>query len=242
MTATHQMLAGQNYRPHAVDFDGSTTILNRGAAMSGAVASKLWTASLWFRVDGRDALQRTFLNGTDGANRTRFLLLNGTNVFRIFGFNGTTEILRIDSSSAFAVSSPWRHVMFSVDMANTSNRHLYIDGVSALGTVTSYTDNTITFAGPTDWTVGAAPGPASEMEGGIADLMTWFGVYVDFSVAANRELFIANGLPQKPAKAVASLGTPTVQLSNPVSTWQTNLGSGGSFSVSGPLVATPGPG
>ena len=71
----------------------------------------------------------------------------------------------------------------------------------------------------------------------MADLMMWPGTYLDFSVEANRRLFIsAAGKPVDPAVAVAALGTPIVRFSGPTASWHTNKGSGGGFTENGALT------
>ncbi len=71
----------------------------------------------------------------------------------------------------------------------------------------------------------------------MANLMIWYGTAIDWTVEANRRKIIdAGGKPVDPAEAVLAFGTPTVMLTGDATAFQTNEGSGGSFSLTGSLT------
>ena len=134
----------------------------------------------------------------------------------------------------------WHHYMWSFDLANMGSRHSYIDDVAA-GTWETYTDAAIDFTSG-DLGIGAYPvGGFNPFGGDMADV--WLrlgGSVIDFSVEANRRMFItAEGKPANPT------GWPSggqVQCHGPVDSWHTNKGSGGGFTVTaGALGAGTGP-
>ena len=127
-------------------------------------------------------------------------------------------------------------------MANTAQRHIYLDDVSSLS-VTTYNDLALDLTA-TSWGFGATSAGATKITSDIADVQFWFGAYIDLSVEANRRLFItAGGQPVDPAIAAASaLGTPIVRFAaTTVASWHTNTGTGGGFTVNGALTTGTGP-
>lgn len=118
---------------------------------------------------------------------------------------------------------------------HASLRHFYVDDV-ATGTWQTYTNDTIDFTsggfGVGNTANGGSSGPWT---GDMADLWLRFGgSVIDFSVEANRRLFItADKKPANPAGWPAAI----VQLHGAVAGWHVNKGSGGGFNLTGTLAA-----
>lgn len=236
------------YNASAVSFSAGN--LARGGGLTGSSDSKLWAISVWGKKNTDGVTYRVFngntaLGGGVATVRTRFAF-DSDGRFQFLGFNSAgTEILNIlTSSTALTVASSWVNILASVDMANSSNRHIYVNDVSDLATVTTYTNDTIDFT-YADWGVGGQPNSSGLLDGAMADV--WFapGVYIDFSVTANRRLFIdAQGRPVSlgPTGAIP-LGTPPLSYTRgPASLAATNFGTGGSYTVLGSLANnSPGP-
>ncbi len=76
-------------------------------------------------------------------------------IFEAYNSSGT-RILNLESRAANAGGMPintWTHILLSVDLANSSNRHLYInDVVPTHVDFDTYTDGTIDFTNP-NWGV-----------------------------------------------------------------------------------------
>ncbi len=71
----------------------------------------------------------------------------------------------------------------------------------------------------------------------MANLLVWYGTAIDWTVEANRRKVIdADGKPVDPAEAVLAFGMPTVMMTGDATAFQTNQGSGGSFSLTGSLT------
>jgi hypothetical protein len=223
-------------------FDGSADYYTRGAGLTGAADSKLMTFSVWVRR--RSHLIEIFsssssLAGTADRLKIEFSGSDGQVVIVATNSAGTT-ILGVLSQAQLPIGQ-WSHVLASFDLSDTNKRHLYVNDVSGL-IVADYADDTIDFT-VADYAVGAYPSGAAFFEGDIAEL--WFapGVYIDFSDEANRRKFIsANGRPVG-LGATGNLPTgsaPLVYLSgNGGHAFETNLGTGGGFTVHGsPDAAT----
>jgi hypothetical protein len=238
--------AALRYRANAVSFDGANDYLTRGAGLTGAADSKLWTLSFWIRKQGSDgATERVFRAATTvggGTVRTGFQKRSQNSV-AILGNNAAgVAILNVSASdNVIKVIDGWVHVLASFDMADSGKRHLYINDASDLASATVYTDDAIGFVWA-DWAVGADPDGTDKLNGDLADLVLWPGVYLDLSVETNRRKFIsAAGKPvylgangERPTGA-----PPLVFLSGPAATWHNNLGSGGGFTVHGALSDAP---
>lgn len=215
-------------------FDGSADYFARGGGLTGAADSKLMTFSAWVYLPGTTSgrLIASVNSLAGGTGRTR-VIMSG-NQFSFIGYNAAeAEILNINSP--VLTQGQWHHVVASVDLANTSNRHIYIDGVSALNAVVTYTNDTMDFT-MADWGVGGYPNGTSLFTGRIAEL--WFapGVYIDLSVEANRLKFIDQW--GRPARLGATGNLPTgsaplVYLSGEIDAWSVNKGTGGNFAANG---------
>lgn len=117
-------------------------------------------------------------------------------------------------------------------------KNLYINDTSNIGVVTDTQGAFNINYTQTDWAVGSVVGGTSKFNGAIADLYFAPGQYLDFSQIANRRKFIdANGQPMS-LGVDGSLPTgtkPAIFLNGNKSTFATNAGSGGSFTLNGAL-------
>lgn len=221
------------YRAQGVFFDGTNDFLNAGATLTGAADSKLWTCSMWLRTSSAIDTLLTFNDTGSALSRSRFVVLSG-NTIEITGVVGGLNQLRATTAGTISTTG-WTHFLFSVDMANTANRSIYLNDALDSTTWTSYVDTALDFT-EGDFYVGQRGDGSGRFTGYMADVQMWLGTYVDFSTTANRRLFIdGSGKPVNPSIAEASLGTPILRLSGPLGTWHTNKGSGGGFTLTGAL-------
>ena len=241
MLANRIRMTAPPYTANAVKFDGTNDWLTRDAGLTGAANSKMFTLSVWIKVNANSTAMRVFANLTTlgGATERLNIFRNANNQLRVINTNGAgTERLNLHSAdNSVKIANGWVHVLTSVDMADTAKRHLYIDDASDL-TVATYTDDTLEFT-TADWAVGGDADGSNKFDGDMADL--WFedGLYTDFSVVANRRKFI--GADLKPVSLGGSGSAPfgaapIVFLANPTATWQNNKGTGGGFTENGALT------
>ena len=227
------------------DFDGTNDFMTRGAALDGDVDSKLFTAVYWVRKDGGDGATGSVLRGahSDAGIRGITAVLTTANKIQFQGHNGSTGVLHVAGDSDVLAGAAWRCVLASFDMSDTGKRHVYLDDVAESLTVTTYTDSEITNTQAIRFGIGANINAATKLNGCLAEVMLWQGVYLDLSVEANRRLFIkANGKPEDPnlaGGAIATLGTPIIYQhlddAEAVANFATNAGSGGDFTITGTL-------
>lgn len=232
------------YKPVAVNFDGTNDYLTRGAGLTGAADSKQVTGSFWIKFASDDATFRRILTSvtTVGGATTRTRMLRTANEqFQLIGVNAAnTNILNLASATVGAiVAGNWYHILFSADLAVASGaHHVYVNDADDSNTGGLHTDDTLDFT-LADWAIGANADGGTKADYDIADLMVWFGTYLDLTVTANRRMFItAAGKavdPDATGGAIDTLGDPIIRQTNAVASWETNAGTGGGFTENGAL-------
>lgn len=235
------------YRARAVRFDGATTYVGRTSALSGVPTGNKCTFSCWVKFNGAapsgDVQQIFCLKNSGGGNPVVNFYQDGssTNRFRVSVTNsgGSTVIGGVSAVNTLPTNTgTWRHLAFSGDGSSKST--VFIDGVATNGFTSG---NSINFARDTPRigrNVGGANLPAW-LNADVAEL--WFTTtYLDLTVSANLAKF-RTGLGKPVFLGLdGSLPTgaqPAVYLSGPASSFASNKGFGGNFSVSGSLVDAP---
>ena len=226
------------YRPEALDFDGTSDYLTRGAGLTGAADGKVGLFSCWFRLDGSDGVISYFIR----PDNARFYVAKLTSdKIRIFGKAGTVEIFKQDTTTAYTASGSWHSFIASFDLGN-AKAYIYIDDVSVGGTPTTLTDSNVDYTA-TDWAVAATHTGANPHNGALAEL--YFALeYLDISVESNRRKFITAAL--KPEDLGSDGSTPTgtaplIYMKFVSGAHGTNAGTGGNFTESGAPLNTAGP-
>src|SRR3990167_10070882 len=227
----------------AADFDGTNDYMARGAGLTGAADSKLFTFMQWFRMDGADGTVFTLLEGNSTTNLTFRINRSAANTFTILvkEFNSTTNALFCATSGTYLQSATWKCLMGSFDMADTAKRHLYVGDTSDLS-VTTYTDIALDLTPDTDWHYGSDKDGTNQANMALAEGAFWFGQYLDLSVESNRrKLYSAGGKPVTiGADGSSPTGTAAIMYfhldnAEAVANYATNRGSGGNFTITGTL-------
>lgn len=218
---------------HAKKFDGVDDYFSHTSA-TGFADAKSFACSLWFKRDatGTEAL----LGGQDSFFRWR-IWFSSDKVRAIAANSAGTTILVIDSTNAIT-DTTWHHLLISLDLSDTSKRHMYIDDASETIVVTTYTNDTIDFTNA-NYAIAAVAGSGSlPFNGCLTEI--WFddGLYLDFSSAATRRKFIdQHGMPVYlgPTGATPTGAAPVIYIPN--GNGAQNQGAGADFTPSG-AVAT----
>jgi len=228
----------QRYVPEAASFvSADSDSLTRGGNLTGIADTKRVTGSFW--------VKRTSLSGGavkeiySATSRFRITFDTGDNL-RITGRNAAdTSIL--SHSSAAITDSDWHHVIFSIDMENQADSHVYVDDVDVTNFFT-FTDDFIDISA--SWHTIGANGGSNLLDAHIADFWLETDTYLDLSDTQNRRKFIdASGNPvDLGTNGEGPLGAaPDVFLSGNIEDWHTNKGTGGGFTENGALAAGIGP-
>lgn len=213
----------------AVSFDGSSQYLTRGADLTGSADGKQGTVSFWcyHTSTGSD----DYILGND-----RFRVGFEPGTLRIYGKNASgTDIIDIGTNNVITLNA-WRHCIATWNLG-TGARYIYIQGSSDI-TAFSFTNDDIDYT-RSDFAIAASPAGANHYVGYLAEL--WFHpIFVDISDFATRSKFITSG--NKPENlgntGEVPLGySPLIYMAGEASTWATNKGTGGGFTVNGTALS-----
>lgn len=229
------------YKPTGVRFDGVNDWLTRDGGLTSAADSKLVTFTVLFKKQGADAVGERILGTYDtlaggSAARQFSLTKTGGNVLQVVGENAAgTTILSISTGAVATVAAGLVQWTCSFDLSDTGKRHSYVNGVSDLTTITTYTDDTLDFTGA-DFSIGADANGNAKFDADIAYIALWFGVYVDLSTNLNR--FWLGGKPRDIGSGgrYVGLGQASVCVRPPSASFATNEGVGGGFTTHGALT------
>ena len=233
------------YQPVGINFNSSAMFLSRSSDLVGNADSKLFSGSLWFaKISSSTGEGYIYQPSTGGG----WVKIDPTNPTYVTISILTKDISAINLNWSVATTgivgaSTWNHLAFSIDLASTLNRYVYLNDVliSSDSQFTVYTNSAIDFTKP-NHTIGTSSTGGMNAHY-LSDLWLAFGQYIDLSQSSNRRLFISSGL------AAANLGSsgatptgtsPIIYLSGASSSWEINKGSGGDFvEVGGSLADAP---
>ena len=221
---------------------GDGAFLNRTSDLTGNADGKTLTLSVWIFPE-EDANQKFFAASNSSGGERVSLSLDDTQRLALSLHNSSgTRLLNLESRATQGAGLPlkvWSHVLISVDLSDTSKRHLYInDAIPSHVDWAQYNNGTVDFTQP-KWGVAGSATTASDIER-MAHLYFDY-TYRDLSVASNRRHFIdANG--GSTSSSTQSALNPIIYL--PLTedyTTGKNLGTGGDFTVNGsPTVLNTG--
>lgn len=235
-TLAHPYVA---YEPDAVTFAGSDRM--HLSSMTGQADGTQMTWSFWVRFDSLNALEYIICN--DSTSLTGGIYKHTGNKFRAYWKNTAGTVILNQYTAKVNTTSEWVHFMGSVDTANASYNHMYVNGVSDNPTPTMTTGNTFDFTPGNSWRIGAGPSATALFDGDLSEVY-WTDEYIDLSVKANREKFIkSTGSGATPvdlgSDASGVTGTaPLIYFAGDAAVWNagTNSGSGGNFNVVGTIT------
>lgn len=216
----------------AIDFDGTNDYLSRSSDLVGNTDGKTFTFSAWVWAAGT-------VTQTIYASSTKFVIETNGKTISCRGYTaGGAEILNFSTnSSSGGANETFSHILISVDLTSTANRHVYVNDIAVPVSWTTYSNSIIDFS-DAGHTIAAAIGGAAKLKGRVADIF-FDKTYRDLSVEANRRLFIT--ADRKPAANQAALNPILyLPLNDPTQAGK-NLGTGGDFALTG-VVARSGRG
>ena len=213
-----------------VDFDGTNDYLSRSSDLVGNADGKTFTFSVWFYPDNDTTGYLYEIN--TGSGYSFEIMNNGGGILIRGKTSGGTEILRAEENVGVKFANQtFYHLLISIDMANSSNRHIYLND-EPYGSVqwTTYTDGAINFTAPNHGIGARAAGTAGQ-KGRLAGVYLDY-TYRDLSTTSNRRLFIdADGqFVTPPTSGILSLNM------NDASSVATNSGTGGDFTLNGTVA------
>ena len=232
---------------NGTQFNGTTQYI-RHASNTGWSNSKLVTGSFWIKRGRTGVTERIINVQFNGGlafgvqfNTSDQMLFQGRSVIAS-GVNDTI----VATMTTTITDTNWHHVLFSFDMASTSNRHIYLDDSAASVTWSTYDNETIVFA--TDganainqYAYAARLNQADVMfQGTLSEI--WFNptTYFDFSVESNRRKFRTSGGLPAALGATGNLPTGTAPIDY-LADGRTQTGTGPAYAATGSPTAVAGP-
>ncbi|MEM6781300.1 MAG: LamG-like jellyroll fold domain-containing protein, partial [Pseudomonadota bacterium] len=241
-----------NYFPNAVNFDGTNDYLTANN-ISGAVDSKQWSGSVWFKLNETGAMEIFDTDESSAGGDHSVLLQQGgaSDTIRIEASNSSnTRILTATHDDNINYNDGnWHHLMWSFDLSDgtQTNAHILVDGNPNGLTINTWIDDFIDLDTSTsDWVyIGRAADGSLWRDHDLADYWMDFGTYIDLSDSSNLALFYNSATGSAPyLGADGSLPTgsaPDIFLSGDTDNWHTNKGSGGGFTENGALTGAGAP-
>jgi hypothetical protein len=224
----YPVMAGGETTPEGVEF-GAGDFVYRSSSLIGDVATKEITYSDFFYYTGGTL----HLIKMDELTQTRLHVQVTSTQIRVYGYD-TSNNKNLDFTvnvGADSLKNTVTHLLFSVDMTSTGNRHVYINDLAVSPLWTTYINGYIA-QDSTSIYIGALTNGTQAAACKRAHTALTYGFY-DISIVANRRLFITeDGFP---ALGLISLN-PIIYLPNrSPETAHENKGAGGEFSASGEL-------
>jgi hypothetical protein len=224
----------------STEFDGSS-YLSRSTDLSGNTDGKTFTASFWIYREANEQNWPIYFrqDSSDGSGNF-YVRVNDTGMISFGGYNtGNTEILYGYSANYTVPLHRWSHIVISVDLSNSSNRHVYLNDTAVSTTYALYNNQNLDFTS-TILNVGKNPFAT------YADRNKKAHVYLDYtyrnlSTTSNRRLFIdANGGSTSPSTLSALNPIIYLPMTEDYSIGE-NLGTGGDFTSNGlPVIVNNG--
>ena len=209
--------------------------LTRTSALSGVSAGKTFTVSAWVFIPNTGTYGQLFY--VDTGSQTRFELGFG-NYIQISARNSSnTKFLDVYTASNVPITpGQWNHILVSMDLTNTSNRHVYVNDSNVSMTYDGYGNEDILF-NESKVSIFGQDDNNSKLFGHLSNFY-FDQTYRNLGTTSNRRLFYA--ADGTPATGQASLSPIIYYSFDTLST--TNAGSGGDFTfVDSPTLGTFGP-
>ena len=193
--------------------------LSRASNLTGNAQTKQMTFSCWVFWEGPNGGMIFYLAGTYVRAE-----INSDGSLSFLGYAaGAADTLQMQSPAGTIPINSWTSILFSFDLASTSNRYLYINDVAVTPTYTHYVNQLFN----NDAASQSGPSPSSSTS--YAHLLVDYN-YIDLSVTSNRRNFITADL-QPAAQATQEALNPIIYLPMTTSTPETNAGTGGDFTA-----------
>jgi hypothetical protein len=238
---------GSEFWARSANFDGSTGYLTRGA-LSGMSNSVYMSLMVSCRLSTRNQDDTIFEIRESGGSRVllrNFWISGALDTFRFTADDGDlgNAFIELYDDTTHLVSGVWYNIFISIDMSNSSNNKMILNGVDN-SYVNSFTSGSTKLSGASSVEISNRNATSDttavqRWEGDIANL--YFNTsYIDFSQESNRNLFVDQlGYPKDltPAIEAGDIADPLIYMKfDDTSALGTNSGTGGNFTVNGDVT------
>lgn len=224
-----------SFTVEAATFDGTNDGLTRDY-LSGVSNAKTATFSFWVKMNGGNlSSQFLFAPSVHSTDTSRCAVnRDASNHITIICRNADpTNILVANGSTAITDATGWVHVFVYFDLANSANRGMYINGAAETVTWTTYINAAYHITG-----AGLKSTVAQSYSGGSKGNCCLSEMWFSQEYVTDVSKFYSGG---EPVDLGADGSTPTgsqpaVYLSGDYTSFQTNAGFGGDYTVDGSLT------
>lgn len=223
------------------DFDGTTGYLSRTSALTGVSDGKVFSFSCYCASDNIAAGDGELISFYSGTSEKLRITINSSGQLSLDAWNAAgTKILAATSAASTFANTATYNINIAVDLANSSNRAVYVNGVAATMTWATYTnaDINLNISTTPRYRIGTQGTLATYFDGRMSEFF-FTTEYIDFSLEANRLKFRdAFGNPVSlGADGKTPTGTaPAIYMRFDPAAQGTNSGTGGNFTKSGTIA------
>ena len=228
-TITNGINLGSSYGGQSYSFDGSDDLLLRTSDFTSNTDSKTFTFSCWY-FSNLDQTGYWYTTSNGASNNGRVIIGRANGNLQVMCYNNSGSLILGVSTSANIPYGSWNHIVVSIDLANSSNRYVYINDSAHTVTYNTYTNDTIGFSNTTHAVSGNSYSSTSSGQTSLAHVFLDY-TYRDLSVESNRRLFYSSS--GEPATGQASLNPIMYMPLTSESSPNTNSGTGGDFTTQG---------
>ena len=217
-------------------FNGTGDHLSRSSDLTGNADGKTFTFSCWVFLPPMDDragnTNQRVLYATDSSDNGVAINVDSSGQLGIEVGDGSGSWKLQATASTAIGTNVWTHILVSVDMANSSNRYVYLNDVAASVTWNVYTDTNLDFTRSTHYIGVWGNGTSRYFYDDMAHLYLDY-TYRDLSTESNRRIFIdANG-GSTSASSLAALNPIMYLPMTDAYAVGKNAGTGGDFTASG---------
>jgi hypothetical protein len=241
---------------------GGDFTVNSGPYTGARGGSEFWARSMNTTTTNNYLLKTTTLSGASDTKTVTMVFafnkantVNGSNLSKFTDGGTVLHTVTVDGDGKLQIvlktaiggncvetnwltagEAAWHIVLFSVDVSDTSKRHVYIDGVEPSTPWDKYADANHGLGGLDRFQLGEG-GSSTELKTSFYYLADG---YIDFSQESNRNLFVDQlGYPKDltPAIDAGTIASPLIYMKfDDTSALGTNSGTGGDFTVNGDVT------
>mgnify|MGYP003313484920 CR=1 FL=1 len=215
----------------STEFNADDYLKKQFSSNGLASSSKTFTFSGWFYWTGSKS-QGIFSHATFS-----IATIAPADVLTISGFSDSYATILAYSTTGAINKNQWNHLLVSMDMSDSSKRHVYLNDATVAGSFSPYSNTNIGFG-----VAGASyiSSNSATWEGKLAHIF-FDTTYRDFSVTSNRRTFIDADGASTSYSTLSALNPPIYFPMTTEYAVGKNLGTVGDYTVNGsPTIVTSG--